>query len=476
MNPTRFVRQLSSICNARKRARLLYNAAQGENYVFDNNCRAGRVNRLFFRFFVLVMLSITVATFVIYFAISRLFGDPLEDIARRQAAAEIFLLEQYVDQAPADEWLVRLNKVREVSRVNLELVPLANARAAVPARRQAALERGEVVLDAANKAFFRRVDLRGDKYIGSGEEVIHAQGLPIDIGLALQMEALRYVIVALALLIPIALWSRAHWQGLQALSSVADQFGAGDLSARASFKPGASIYPLAERINHMAGRIEGLVESQTSLLHSVSHELRTPIARLEFALELLRSKAPGVLTPRIVAMEADLAELNALVSELLGMAKIGSERGLKAAPFELAPALRECVGQLDHPVEVEAYEGLGSLTGDRRLLLRAVGNVLRNAQKYAELRITLSARRVGAAAVEIVVEDDGSGIPESERERIFAPFYRLDRSRDRATGGFGLGLSIARKAVELHGGTIRAEGSMLGGARFVVILPVRGIG
>jgi two-component system OmpR family sensor kinase len=432
------------------------------------------VNRLFFRFFVLVMLSITVATFVIYFAISRLYGDPLEEIARRQAAAEIFLLEQYVDKAPPDEWLVRLNKVREVSRVNLELVPLASARAAVPARWQPALERGEVVLDPANKAFFRRVDLKGDKYIGSADEVIHARDLPIDIGLALEVEALRYVIVALFLLVPIALWSRSHWQGLQALSAVADKFGAGELSARASFKPGTSIYPLAERINHMAGRIEGLVETQTNLLHSVSHELRTPIARLEFALELLRSAAPdGVLTPRIAAMEADLAELNALVGELLSMARIGSERSLKTAAFELAPMLAECAALLNYPVALE-IEAPASVSGDRRLLMRALGNVLRNAEKYAKSRITMSARRIGSA-VEIVVEDDGPGVPETERERIFEPFYRLDRSRDRATGGFGLGLSIARKAVEAHGGTIRIGDAPAGGARVVIVLPAKGL-
>ncbi|WP_426176074.1 ATP-binding protein [Massilia sp. TWR1-2-2] len=433
------------------------------------------MNRLFFRFFVLVMLSITVATFVVYFAMSRLFGDPLDDIARRQAAAQIFLLEQYVDQAPADEWLARLNKVREVSRVNIELMPLAGARAQLPARRLAALERGDVVLDPANKAFFRRVDLKGDRYIGSADEVIHARDLPIDIGLALQMEALRYVIVALALLIPIALWSRKHWQGLQALSSVADELGAGKLSARASFGPRTSIYPLAERINHMGERIESLLASQENLLHSVSHELRTPIARLEFALELLRAKAPdGTLTPRIDAMEADLAELNALVAELLGMARIGSGRAVPAAPFALAPALRECALLLDCPVELEIDDAVGSVNGDRRLLLRAVGNVLRNAQKYARARIVLSARRVGTAALEVAIEDDGAGIPEVERERIFEPFYRLDRSRDRSTGGFGLGLSIARKALEQHGGTIRAEGSMLGGARFVLRLPVNG--
>jgi len=434
------------------------------------------VNRIFFRFFILVMLSITVAAFVVYFAFSRLFGDPLDDIARRQAAAQIFLLEQYVDKAPADEWLVRLNKVREVSDVKLDLIPLAAARAALPARAQAALERGEVVLDPIHKAFFRRVDLTGDKYIGSADEVIHAEDLPIDIGLALKMEALRYVIVALALLIPIALWSRSHWQGLQALSRVADEVGAGQLSARARMRPSASIYPLAERINHMAGRIEGLLDAQRNLLHSVSHELRTPIARLEFALELLRSAASdSALRNRIAGMEGDLAELNALVSELLSMTKLDSKQGLQLAPFDLGWMLQDCVDGLEPPparLDLELAPGLGELTGDQRLLARAVGNLLRNAQKYAVGRIGLAARRDGNM-VEIVVEDDGPGIPEDEREKVFEPFYRLDRSRDRATGGFGLGLSIAQKAVALHGGTLSVGTSALGGARFTITLPTR---
>ena len=431
------------------------------------------MNRIFFRFFVLVMLSITVATFLIYFAMSRLFGDPLEDIARRQASAQIFLLEQYVDKAPADEWLVRLNKVREVSDVHLELISLASARAALPAARLAALQRGEVVLDAPNKAFFRRVDLGGNHYVGSAEDVIWARELPIDIGLALQMEAVRYVIVALALLLPIALWSRSHWTGLQVLSKVADDFGAGQLSARASMKPGASIYPLAERINHMAARIEGLLGAQRNLLHSVSHELRTPIARLEFALELLRAKAANPeLEPRIAAMEGDVAELNGLVNELLSMTKLESGQPLQLETFDLAAALRECAGALPQQqckLEVALPQDLGEVLAERRLLLRAVGNLLRNAQKYCEGNIRLSAQR--GAGVEIIVEDNGSGIPEAERSRVFEPFYRLDRSRDRATGGFGLGLSIASKAVALHGGTIRIENSDLGGARFIIGLP-----
>lgn len=431
------------------------------------------MNRIFFRFFVLVMLSITVATFVIYFAISRLFGDPLEDIARRQSAAQIFLIEQYVDKAPADEWLQRLNKVREVSGINIELIPLADANRALLSERHAALKRGEVVLDIEHKAFFRRVDLYGNAYVGSAEDVIWARDLPIDIGLALKIEALRYVIVALALLIPIAWWSRSHWMGLQLLSRVADAVGAGQLSARARLAPSASIYPLAERINHMAGRIEGLLDAQRNLLHSVSHELRTPIARLEFALELLRSKAANPeLEARIVAMEGDVTELNGLVNELLSMSKLDSGAALQLETFALAPALQACIDALPPSqcaTQADLAPQLGELLADRRLLARAIGNLLRNAQKYCAQQVTLSAHR--GAQLEILVDDDGPGIPEEERARIFEPFYRLDRSRDRATGGFGLGLSIAYKAVTLHGGTIRVEQSPLGGARFVISLP-----
>jgi two-component system OmpR family sensor kinase len=420
------------------------------------------------------MLSITAATFVIYFVFARLFGDPLDDIARRQASAQIFLLEQYVDQAPADEWLGRLNKVREVSDAHFDLLPLAQARSALPGRLHAALERGEVVLDPARKAFFRRVDLSGERYIGSNEEVIRAWNLPIDLGRALAMEVLRYVIVALALLVPIALWSRSHWQALQTLSRVADEFGAGKLSARARLKPADAVYPLAERINAMAGRIQGLLDSQRNLLHSVSHELRTPIARLEFALELLAARAADPsLAKRIAAMEGDLAELNELVNELLSMSKLDNAQGPQRALFELEPLLRECAEGL-HPrpqrLRCEFGAMLGSVDGDRRLLARAIGNLLRNAQKYAASEVVLAARRDGQR-LEIAVEDDGPGIPEEERERIFEPFYRLDRSRDRATGGFGLGLSIAQKAIALHGGTLQVEHAALGGARLVISMP-----
>lgn len=435
------------------------------------------MNRLFFRFFLLVMLAIAGAAFAVHFAISRLYGDPLDDIARRQAAAQIFLLQHYVDQAPPDEWLQRLNKVREVSAVRYDLIPLAQVKATLPAGRHAALMQGEVVIDVGNKAFYRRVDRDGARYVGSEDDAIHAQGLPIDTTLALQQEGLRYAIVALALLLPIALWSRKHWQGLQHLSRVADEVGAGRLTARAVMPRSASIYPLAERMNAMAARIAQLLDAQRNLLHSVSHEIRTPIARLEFGLELLRSATGAehdpALEQRIAAMENDLHELNALVGELLGMTRLDSGQAMQRAPFDLAGALRDCVAALPlglAEIVAPIPSDLGEVDGDARLLMRAVGNLLGNACKYASSKVLLGAMR-HASGLDITVDDDGPGIPLEEREHVFEPFYRMDRSRDRASGGFGLGLSITRKAVALHGGTVTVEDSPLGGARFVIKLP-----
>ncbi|MBI5922679.1 MAG: HAMP domain-containing protein [Betaproteobacteria bacterium] len=433
------------------------------------------MNRLFFRFFLLVMLAITLATFAIYFTLSRLFGDPIEDIAMRQAAAQIQMLEQYVDKAPSDEWLARLNKTREVLNIDFELIPLQVALDALPASKRAALQRGDITVDIGRKSLSRRVDLTGERYIGSNEEVIRLIGLPIEIGNAFKIEAVRFIIVALCLLIPASLWSRAHWRSLQALSDAAAAIGAGRLSTRTALPLSDSIYPLAARMNQMAERIESLIESHKALLHSVSHELRTPIARMRFSLELLReAREDTAREKRFDSIESDLAELETLVIELLQVSR--PELPLaQRSKFDLAVMLRQVIGSTEHGLgDKQLLTDFDSaevaIHGDARLLGRAVGNLLRNAQKYAKHTIGVGAR-LSIDGVHITVEDDGPGIPQAERTRVFEAFYRLDRSRDRTTGGFGLGLSIAQRAVAAHGGSIIVDDSPLGGARFTITLP-----
>jgi two-component system, OmpR family, sensor kinase len=435
-------------------------------------------NRILFRIVPLTLAAVAVASLAIYFLIRALFGDPLEDIARKQASGPIFLLEHYIDQAPTDEWLTRLNRVREVSDLNMELIPMAQALSFMPSDKHDALQRGELVLDLPGKAFLRRVDLKGERYVGSDDEVLQVSRLPVNIELELRMEALRFAVVALCLLLPLGWWSRAHWRELLALSRVATDLGAGKLAVRAATPRQAAVYPLAQCMNQMANQIGTLLEAQRQLMHSVSHELRTPISRIEFSLALLRDQQQGqqrnqpydpALEKRIVSMEEDLRELNALVSELLGLNRLEQEPVLHKEELDLSAFLHDCAGKMEHALSEKrlslALPGeTHVIVADRRLLARAVGNLLENAAKYAESRINLRAHIEKSGETVIIVEDDGPGIPAIERDRIFEPFYRLDRSRDRASGGFGLGLAIARKAVRLHGGDIDACASPLGGA------------
>ncbi len=438
------------------------------------------MNRIFLRFSVLMLLAIAVATVFIYFTFNALFGDPFEEIAMRQVSGQVFLVEQYIDKAPRDEWLVRLNKVREISELSLDILPLQAALQKVPDAKRAPLMSGAVVIDIPNKSFFRRVDLDGSRYVDSDADVMHVQNLPIDVGVTLRMEAIRFALIALFLLIPIAWWSRAHWRALGSLSRVADDFGQGMLTRRTQVREGSIIYPLASRMDQMAERIAGLLDARKSLLHSVSHELRTPLARLEFGLELLRSAAASPsLEKRIAAMEGDVQELNALVSELLNLTQLDHPQSLQRKAFAmhtllhdcartLAPALRDLAFTLD-----VADDDMGEVVGDQRLLARAINNLLGNAAKYAHTRILVSARLEEYGTVLVTIEDDGPGIPEEERDRVFEPFYRLDRDADHAASGFGLGLAIVQKALVLHDACITIGTSALGGAKMTLHIPVQ---
>ncbi|WP_374358806.1 ATP-binding protein [Pseudoduganella danionis] len=431
------------------------------------------MNRLFWRFAALVLLAITLATGAIYITFALLFGDPLEEMVRRQAAGQIFLLEQYIDQAGADEWLPRLNKVREVSAASFELEPLAALLPRLSARQRQQLLDGAIIIDVGGKGFYRRVDRDGNRYIGSEAELIHASHLPINIAQALGMEAIRFALIAIFLLLPIGWWTQRHWRGLLALSRMTDAFGQGDLSARAGPRQPSSIAPLAARFNQMADRISQLLEARRELLRSVSHELRTPIARLEFSLELLREQHGAdhpAIPRRLNAMGSDVEELKTLVNELLTLTQLDHPSALPAQPLALAPLLEACSappGKASYSLHLAPQ--LGQIQGHARLLTRAINNLLGNAAKYAHSQFSLSAARVGERIV-IHVDDDGPGIPVSSRERVFEPFYRLDREQDHASSGFGLGLAICAKAIQLHGASISISDSPLGGARFTIVI------
>lgn len=286
------------------------------------------------------------------------------------------------------------------------------------------------------------------------------------------------VLIGATMLACLLLWLRPHWRDLERLKSAAERFGKGNLGERTQIAPSSNIGSLAKVFDTMAGDIENLLNQQRDLLNAVSHELRTPLTRLDFGLALaLSDDLPATSRERLQGLVDHIRELDELVLELLSYSRLQNPaRVPEQVQVSLDEFIDSILGSVDEEqspdivIDVLLHGQLERFSLDPRLTARALQNLLRNAMRYCEKRIQIGVQ-VSPEGCEIWVDDDGIGIPAEERERIFEPFYRLDRSRDRATGGFGLGLAISRRALEAQGGTLTVEASPLGGARFRLWLP-----
>lgn len=240
------------------------------------------------------------------------------------------------------------------------------------------------------------------------------------------------------------------------------------------------IAQLSATFNAMTQHIKRLIESQRELTRAVSHELRTPVARIRFAVEMLAdTEDVEQRHKQRDFIDEDIEALNGLIDEILTYAKL--EEGSPKLEWQ-AVNLKELVEQivretnaLGKPINIIANPPAAKLTAiaDRRYLHRVLQNLAGNALRYADSTIIVSAGIMRGEAF-VSVEDDGQGIPEADREKVFVPFARLDDSRTRASGGYGLGLSIvSRIAFWFHGSMKVDESPELGGARFIMTWPVK---
>lgn len=237
------------------------------------------------------------------------------------------------------------------------------------------------------------------------------------------------------------------------------------------------ISSMAGSVNDMMLRIESLIKQQRQLTHDISHELRTPVARMMFRVEGMSMDCLDTQQPYITGMKKDLGNLNHMIDEILTCARLDDNpQPLEKTEFDLQPLVNSMVHDLtvQHP-DITFHNEISHdnviMRGDDALLLRAIQNLLNNACRHCQNNI-LVAISFKEENITIRVEDDGPGIPKEERERIFDPFIRLDKSRNRALGGFGLGLPIVQKVTQLHGGKVYVSSSeTLGGASFTVELP-----
>lgn len=285
---------------------------------------------------------------------------------------------------------------------------------------------------------------------------------------------LAMALMCAALGLPTWLWMRPFWRDVLQLIRQSRRLGNGDFTSRVELADSSALAPLGVTFNRMANDIQTLTASRRAMLDAVSHDVRTPLTRIRYRMEAL--KAGASLDAQIAAMERDLGQIDRLLEEWLTMSTL--DRAQLRLNLELqniharlavlcnefaqnnpAPALTNTTAFSEPMLEFDGY-----------YLGRAVSNLLSNAHRYGgdTTAVTLA---WAEGVAQIHVDDNGPGIPDHARERLLQPFERMENSRNLATGGFGLGLSIVAMIMRGHNGEVRIETSPLGGARVTLAWP-----
>lgn len=350
-------------------------------------------------------------------------------------------LEQYRRVLKAEASLTDANGVDLITGEDRsDLIKAARSRPRIPL-----LRRKNFVLARRDDSgqYWLLLELQRVRFLGW---IAHVQHLPI-----LALAVLFCYLLAYSLTKPV-----------RALQAAVDRFGRGDFRARVGSDRKDELGDLGRTFDRMADRIQTLLTAERRLLQDISHELRSPLARLALAVELARSGDDGPRAFDRIQKESD--RLNDLVGQLLQVTRAeGDPSTLVLEPVRLDTLVEHVVS--DGALEAEArgaavvFQDRESVTvrGNPELLRRAVENIVRNAIRHAPTGTAVEVGLSNGSHVSLRIRDRGPGVPEGDLSRIFDAFYRVDSDRNRQSGGVGLGLAIARRAVELHHGTIRAR-------------------
>jgi two-component system sensor histidine kinase CpxA len=277
------------------------------------------------------------------------------------------------------------------------------------------------------------------------------------------------------LLLSLAFWTPLVWgvtRYLRRLTAATDLIATGRFKVSIPRRGNDELGNLGRAIESMAARLDHLVSGQKRFMADAAHELCAPLARIRTGLGILENQTGAINPSALSSIEADAAELAALVNEILAFSRAGN-RAPVCQPVVLETLISEVLAReaVEADTEISIPQDL-TIATDPALLGRAVGNLLRNAGIHAGPRARISIRAVEASdMVSITVADNGPGVPPAELTRIFEPFYRTDRSRSRDSGGSGLGLAIVRSAIETCGGEVVASLPANGGLAVTLRLP-----
>jgi len=436
------------------------------------------LSRLFFNFYLLVMGSFVAIAFFADFVISTSVKGITDDYTSRFMRGTIVLIEEDLFRKPRSQWPKAIKVLGEKFSYKLDIVERWTLK--LPPKQAEKLDAGELAIDSEGDILYHRLKQTPQVLVVGPLSPDANPDRPRALPLELRIRLLTWSLIGLCLAIAVWFWVRPVWRDLEALRQTARALGEGHFETRSPPARSSAFELLTETLNGMAERIQRLIATQKEMASAISHELRTPIARMRFALEMLTETDELAERERLwQMMEVDLDELDNLIDSSLTYSRFEREQPeLHLSPVEFAPWLEEEVESirilgrsLELTVDGSALPAALRVELDLKSMPYAITNLLRNAIKYARSKIAVSAEVVGDH-ISVHVDDDGIGIPEEERQRVFFAFTRLDRSRDRATGGYGLGLAIVRQVMEQHGGSATVAASPLGGARFTLSWPV----
>ena len=307
-------------------------------------------------------------------------------------------------------------------------------------------------------SFLVQVRLQDGQWV-TFDTAVSRESAALPLRLFISLAVLLLAVVALSLI-------AVRWvtRPLQLLSSAAEGLGK-DIHRPPLPETGPTeVVKAARAFNTMQTRLLRFIQDRSRIFSAMSHDLKTPITRLRLRAELLEDDALRL------RFEKDLKEMEAMVIESLDFMR-GLEGRLNRQPVDiiaLLESLQADCAEMGHQVEIEG-KTVAPFLGDVSHLKRCLNNLIDNAIRYGKRAKVIVVDQ--AEYLTLIIQDDGSGIPENEREKVFEPFYRLEESRSRDTGGTGLGLSIARSIVEYHNGSIVLENRPSGGLEVIVKLP-----
>lgn len=266
----------------------------------------------------------------------------------------------------------------------------------------------------------------------------------------------------------IALWTWPLWRDIRTLERTATKLQSDGSLPEFHISPASGLTTIASALNTLSQQVRTLLNNQRELTSAVAHEFRTPLARIKFALESVDDSDTRK------SLQDDVLELEHLVQEMLEFSQSQHNTPeLSLADIDLEAMCHTLIARLplhSRQINIKIQCQCRHLVADGHFVERAVLNLLNNAVKYTHSEITIHCG-TASEGLQICVSDDGKGVPEEDRKRIFEPFFRPDPSRNRGQGGAGLGLAIVSRIMSWHNGRCWAESSEAGGAKFVLCFP-----